>query len=256
MTRNLGGRQPEFYRAALRYFCTRLTYLRSTTAALQFFPADLPFIAFLFDDFYQGQSRFLEFHLSQRLPFCFFYDLMYKLTASKDPLVYFFFLTFPSHREDIGPTAEAPNKSAPGKLWIVPQVHAFLHKPPICIPGFSFRASELRQHRRRIHPWILCFVDNRWMAGPRVSIQLSHGSDDFCSNRIQMDVADEGEEIVVFVAEYGFIPIFEEMTLSAVPAVEVLGIPGKEFSHYCGDSGLSASEQQVNMVVHECPGVY
>ena len=77
MTRNFGGRQPELYHAALRYFCTRLTYFRSTTAVLQFFPADLAFFAFLFDDSYQGQSRFFEFHLSQRLLFCFFYDLMY-----------------------------------------------------------------------------------------------------------------------------------------------------------------------------------
>jgi len=120
MTRNLGGRQPELYHAALRYFCTRLTYFRSTTAALQFFPADLAFFAFLFDDFYQGQSRSFEFHLSQRLLFCFFYDLMYEIAASKDPLVYFFFLTFPSHGKDIVPSAETPNKSAPGKLWIVP----------------------------------------------------------------------------------------------------------------------------------------
>jgi hypothetical protein len=69
------------------------------------------------------------------------------------------------------------------------------------------------------------------MAAPGVFAHLCHGLDDLCSNGIKMNIADEGEEIVVFVAEYGFVPVFEEMPLSAVSAVEVLGVPGKEFSH-------------------------
>jgi hypothetical protein len=46
-----------------------------------------------------------------------------------------------------------------------------------------------------------------------------------------MDVTDKGKEIVVFVAEYGFIAVFEKMPFAEVPAVEILGVPGKEFSH-------------------------
>jgi len=69
------------------------------------------------------------------------------------------------------------------------------------------------------------------MAAPGVFVHLGHGLDDLCPDRVQMNVTDKGKEIVVFVAEYGFIPVFEKMPLSAVPAVEILGIPGKEFSH-------------------------
>jgi hypothetical protein len=58
-------------------------------------PADLPFSTFLLDDFYQSQTRSFELHLPQRLAFRFFYDLMYEIAASKDPLVRFLLLAFP-----------------------------------------------------------------------------------------------------------------------------------------------------------------
>jgi hypothetical protein len=70
-----------------------------------------------------------------------------------------------------------------------------------------------------------------------------------------MDIADEGKEIVVFFAEYGFVPVFEEVSFSAVSTVKVLRIPGKELSHNSRDAVLSASEQKVDMVVHEHPGI-
>ena len=45
------------------------------------------------------------------------------------------------------------------------------------------------------------------------------------------------------------------MSFSGVPAVEVLGVPGKELSHDRWDAVLPAPEQYVNMVVHEHPCV-
>ena len=93
------------------------------------------------------------------------------------------------------------------------------------------------------------------MAAPSVFVQLSHRLDDLCANRVEMNIADEGKEIVVLVAENGFIPIFKEVPLSAVPAVEILGIPGKKLSHDGRNAVFPASEQDVDMIVHEDPGV-
>ena len=97
---------------------------------------------------------------------------------------------------------------------------AFLFVPPNCANTVV-----------GIHPRVLCLFDNCPMAAPGVFVQLRHRLDDLCPNGIKMDIADEGKEIIVFVAEYGFVPILEEMSLPAVPAVEVLGVPGKKFSH-------------------------
>ena len=42
---------------------------------------------------------------------------------------------------------------------------------------------------------------------------------------------------------------------AAVSAVEIQGVPGEEFSHDSGDACFAALEQDVDMVVHERPGV-
>ena len=53
----------------------------------------------------------------------------------------------------------------------------------------------------------------------------------FGADRVQMDITDEGDEVGVFIAEDGFVLVFEEVPGADVFAVEVLRIPGKEFSH-------------------------
>jgi len=54
MARYLCRREPVIIYAASSYLCTRVTYLRSPTAALQFLQADLAFPALLLDDFHQS----------------------------------------------------------------------------------------------------------------------------------------------------------------------------------------------------------
>ena len=77
----------------------------------------------------------------------------------------------------------------------------------------------------------------------------------FGADRVQMDITDEGDEVGVFIAEDGFVPVFEEVTGADVFAVEVLRIPGKEFSHDGRYAVFAAFEQHMNMVVHEHPCV-
>jgi hypothetical protein len=43
--------------------------------------------------------------------------------------------------------------------------------------------------------------------------------------------------------------------LSAVLTVEILGVPGKKLSHDRRNSVFSASEQDMDMIVHEDPGM-
>ncbi len=91
------------------------------------------------------------------------------------------------------------------------------------------------------------------MAAPGECVQLGHGLDDLCPNGIQMDVPDKGKEIVVFVAEYGFIPVLKKVPFFQMFAIEILCVPGEKFSHDSRDANLSAPKQKVNMVVHEHP---
>jgi len=70
-----------------------------------------------------------------------------------------------------------------------------------------------------------------------------------------MDIANEGEEVVVFIAEDGLVAVFEEMPGSTVSAIEVLSIPGEEFSHDGRNAFFAAFKEDVDMVVHERPCV-
>jgi hypothetical protein len=71
-----------------------------------------------------------------------------------------------------------------------------------------------------------------------------------------MDIPYERKKIGVFIAENGFVSIFEQVAGAAVFAVEVLGVPGEELPHDRGDALFAAPEQDMDMIAHEHPGVY
>jgi hypothetical protein len=71
-----------------------------------------------------------------------------------------------------------------------------------------------------------------------------------------MDVADKGQKVVVFFAEDGFVPVFEQMPGSAMPSIIVLGIPGEEFSHNRGYAVFTTLKQNMGVIAHENPSVY
>jgi hypothetical protein len=70
-----------------------------------------------------------------------------------------------------------------------------------------------------------------------------------------VDVPDEGQQVVVFVAQDGFVAIFKEMPSAAMAAVKVLSVPGEKFSHDGGDTLLAALEEEMDVTVHKYPGV-
>jgi hypothetical protein len=57
-----------------------------------------------------------------------------------------------------------------------------------------------------------------------------------------MYVADEGNQVIIFVAQDGFIAVIEQVAGAVMAAVVALGVPGELFSHDCGDAVLAALE--------------
>jgi hypothetical protein len=41
-----------------------------------------------------------------------------------------------------------------------------------------------------------------------------------------MDVPDQSQQIIVLIAENGFIAVFEKVAAATVAAIEILGVPG------------------------------
>jgi hypothetical protein len=71
-----------------------------------------------------------------------------------------------------------------------------------------------------------------------------------------VNVADQREQVIVFVAEDGFVAVLEQMSAALMAAVVVLSIPREELSHNSGDAVIAALEKNMNVVVHEDPGVH
>ena len=70
-----------------------------------------------------------------------------------------------------------------------------------------------------------------------------------------MDIAYEGNEVVVLIAENGFVSVFKQVPGAAMFSVEVLRVPREELSHGRGDAVFSALKKDVDMVAHEDPGI-
>jgi len=88
-----------------------------------------------------------------------------------------------------------------------------------------------------------------------VAVEFSYGFYNIRTKGIQVYVPDQREKVIVFVAEYGFVAVLEQVSGALMTAVVVLCVPGEQFSHNCGDAVLATLEKDMNMVVHEDPGI-
>src|SRR3989339_866049 len=92
------------------------------------------------------------------------------------------------------------------------------------------------------------------MSGPGIDVErgkIRHLPD---PQRIEMDVADQFEEIGVLLADDRFVTVLEEVARALVAEVEIDGIAGQEPAHEEGQTGPARTEQQMNVVGHQRPG--
>ena len=92
-------------------------------------------------------------------------------------------------------------------------------------------AAELGQNALNIHPGMFCFADDGPVAAPGGTVKFFDGFDDAGPDGIEMNIADQGQEVIVFVAEDGFIAVFKEVAGAFVAAVVILSVPGEKLSH-------------------------
>jgi hypothetical protein len=70
-----------------------------------------------------------------------------------------------------------------------------------------------------------------------------------------VNIPDQGQEVVVFVAQDGLVTIFKEMPATAMAPVKILSVPSEKLSHDGGDPPLAAFEKEMDVIVHNRPGV-
>ena len=102
-----GGRQPQFFPAALGNGFPCAAYLPALAAPLQFERIYSAPAAFLFNDLLYGFSRPFTLELAQVPVFCFFQDLVDKFASTQNALIEILFLPSPSHGQYLRPPSLA-----------------------------------------------------------------------------------------------------------------------------------------------------
>jgi hypothetical protein len=135
------------------------------------------------------------------------------------------------------------------------QTYPILHEAPIGLASRDSPLAETCQYKCGIHSSVTRPPHNRSMAAPSIAIEPMQGLEDAGSYGVEMDVAHQSKEVLTFFTENRLIAVREQMADSFVATVEVLGVPGKELSHYGAYAFRTTAKQQVNVIVHEDPGI-
>ncbi len=255
MSRDFRAGQAKFIAPPTRYDQPDCTYGAALVPFSEFLGADLVAFAFLLEDVGDCSAAAPEFYLAYLLFLGFSQDPLYKISASQYPLIRFFFPALALHGKYLGPAALAADQSASGQFRPPSLPGALFHEFPVGVPRFLCCFVELQQNIIDIHPRAFSLVHDCAVPAPGIAVQFFQGLYFAGSKRIEMDVANQGKEIIVFIAEDGFVAVLEEMAGAAVTSVEVQGVPGEELAHESRDARLVAFEENVYVIVQQCPGI-
>ena len=92
------------------------------------------------------------------------------------------------------------------------------------------------------------------MPGPCIAVEGGEIGNQSGPQRIEVDIANQFEEVGIFLADDGFVAVLKEMPGTVVTAIEIDGIACEKSAHEGGEPAMAGAEQQVNVVGHQRPG--
>jgi hypothetical protein len=93
------------------------------------------------------------------------------------------------------------------------------------------------------------------MAAVSISIQFFKRLDNSRSQRVEVNVARQLQEIDLFLAKNRLVAVLKQMPASMAAPVKASGITAQQAAHNGGDGNIAGFDQQVKMVGNQCPGV-
>ena len=121
------------------------------------------------------------------------------------------------------------------------------------ISGFRNPLAKSHQDIIRILPFILLISHQNAMSGKGICVGLIHVGNNARAEWIEMDVAHQFEQVGIFLTQYGVVPVLKKMAGSVVSPVMGYRITGQKPSHQSRNRYDSGSDQQVKVVVQQCP---
>jgi len=232
-----------------------LAHDAASVPQLQFFGTDLTPLAFFPDNIGYRAAVSPVFQLPCQVSLGFIQDFPNKIPVTQYPLIVFLLQDLSSHGKHPGPAALAPDQPAAGQYRISSLPSPLLHESSVGLPRFSRCLAELKQYLLGVHPRAFSLVHQGTVTTPRIAVQIFQGIYHSGPHGVEMDVANQGQKVLVLIAEDGFVAVFEEMAGAAVTTIKIEGVPGEKFAHGSGNARLTALENEVDVVVHQDPGV-
>jgi hypothetical protein len=93
------------------------------------------------------------------------------------------------------------------------------------------------------------------MAGPGVVVQGVDADGEAGTDRVEVDVADEFEQVRFLLDQCVLEAVLEEVSGAVVAGVERTGVAAEEALHEVGEGGFAGTKQGVGVVGHEGPSV-
>ena len=90
----------------------------------------------------------------------------------------------------------------------------------------------------------------KWIGPQRIHIRNQLGS-----QRIQMNVPHQLEQIGIFLAQDRFVAVLKQVSMASMAPVEACGASGQQSPHHGGDWGLTGPQQKMGMIWYQCPCV-
>lgn len=94
------------------------------------------------------------------------------------------------------------------------------------------------------------------MAAPRESVQGIQIGNGPRSKRVQVNIADQFQEVGLFLDHYGLVPILKEVPPPSVAAIEFPRIARKEDAHVSRQGSRSGAHEEMEMVRKERPRIH
>ena len=91
------------------------------------------------------------------------------------------------------------------------------------------------------------------MTGPGIHTQPVHVLDNASTQRIEVNVSGQLQEIRIVLTNYGLVSVLEKMAIPFVPAIEIYYISREEFSHAGSQGSTPGPHKKVKVIWYEDP---
>jgi hypothetical protein len=150
---------------------------------------------------------------------------------------------------------EAPDEPPALQLAARPLGPASGEEGAVGPPGAEDRGAELGEDGSGVLPGARDGPTERAVAGPGVAVESAERGNDLRPDRVQVEVADEFQQVGLFLHHDGFIAVLESMPDPLVAAVEGPSVPRQKGAHAAGQGPRPGADQQMGMIGEERPGI-